>query len=1066
VYPDPGELALWIRTLGRIGDPAAVPALDFALGQEHLDMRALVAEARAAIEKKSGVKLPPAAPARLLPEPAVGDFARLPSARSVADAPATALTDAVPTEGVMLLTLRGALFRGTGEQRGGGAHLYLHLERRGGEWVEPLWGIGCGFARHYNPARVLAFEPGDPLRLRIEFCAVDDSYGPGAHAEYDVRLRREPVGWSGRYEGRCNGVRAQGEAAAECRAGRILPPDAGPVAGHPRLLFRVGDLPVLRARARTEFGRAVLRALLDQIAAGKAADYSGRIQVQDWDGASQRALAMGFLAHLFEDPALGERAAKSFMATVRTKPYQGEHGDPGPISSHGFVYDMTHSFLSEPDLSEATKDLATLWGYARVAHGMSTSGGFPGEGHPYLGPNVMALVGEKGPFFGLAPQRDPYPIPVLEPDAGGGQSGDSVPNAFKDGGMMANWLAAGPFPPGPDGDPLASLGGPEKAMPRRGTTAAFRGAEYAFLPLPSNAVREASGFGGKNACIALPGARPDARTYLYGVLDVPEEQGAHLDCTYPLGYRSARVWFDGVPVADRVLLVLKPGRHRVLIELNGSHVSPYLKKANAGYALAQEKKQAWMRQYYETERARHEKEGVLPGMARLLTWMSRATRDLLRIRLEEHLGSPVIQYGGYRGFVGLFANSYGYAMGEPLSRDTPWDFDLRPELLRSLSDQDLCFALQLASESVKPFVVHEFDLRFPPQNLRRLNCRQLVTALANYPLDVKPRPFDESQARMRIDRERGICGFQSGRAKGDLSVWVYTRPSMQRHPIPYLPRAGCFRIDAFGQDLVRNVTREYDTFLGVGGAAGDGTGRVLYEDTDLGDDQAVLALDVSDAYRGGTNSAVRVERHVAVDFSGRSGAPLLVAVLDRVRGVGEKTWSFPGGTGKYDHADRCILGTRLTPEQAAEAVAQGHTTNELRTARVISSGDAPVTAEAVARAGGQVGYQWAFLKREGQPLSNGRKDTFAIVGDRGVTLLGRFATPVEPPVSFDVHHSRDAWTAMRVRTDADPAESFVVMTVQTNTPPEMTVRGEGLDAVVAVGEQEVRFDGAKLVLKR
>jgi hypothetical protein len=132
----------------------------------------------------------------------------------------------------------------------------------------------------------------------------------------------------------------------------------------------------------------------------------------------------------------------------------------------------------------------------------------------------------------------------------------------------------------------------------------------------------------------------------------------------------------------------------------------------------------------------------------------------------------------------------------------------------------------------------------------------------------------------------------------------------------------------------------------------------------------------------------------------------------------------------------------------------------------LKAGDGAVSAAAVEQAKRAIGYQWAFLNRDGEPLSKGRKDTFAIVGDRGATLLGRFATPVEPQVTYDVHHSRNAWTAMRVNTQSDPAECFVVMTVQTNTPPEMTVCGEGLHAVVTVGEQEVRFDGTKLVLKR
>jgi hypothetical protein len=409
----------------------------------------------------------------------------------------------------------------------------------------------------------------------------------------------------------------------------------------------------------------------------------------------------------------------------------------------------------------------------------------------------------------------------------------------------------------------------------------------------------------------------------------------------------------------------------------------------------------------------------------MLTWAVHATRDVLRIHLEESLRSPS-HSTGWGNYPMFFANTYAFAAGEPLSRDTPWAFDLRPELIRTLNDACVCYALQLASDPVKPFVVEEFSRRFLPDKLGRLNCRSLVSALANYPLDVKPKVFDESLSTARIDAQRGIYGFSSGFDKGDYSVWVFTRNTMPRHPVHFLPRAGSFRIHASGKELVFNIGVNYDAFVNVENSAGAGPCRVTYQDTDMQDGTAVLALDTSDVYGTVGDAKVSAQRHVAVDLSGRCGAPLLVAVLDRLRAPGRKTWSLPTGVGTFQYGDEFLRGNR-------------------------SNGPVRV---------------WDVLRTKGETLTRSSKSLFAIGGDRSPTLLGRFVTPAEPQVSFDAHRSKAAWTNMRVISDAEQADYFVVMTVQTGAPPEIKVAGAGLEAVVTVGEQEVRFDGRKLVLKR
>jgi hypothetical protein len=58
-------------------------------------------------------------------------------------------------------------------------------------------------------------------------------------------------------------------------------------------------------------------------------------------------------------------------------------------------------------------------------------------------------------------------------------------------------------------------------------------------------------------------------------------------------------------------------------------------------------------------------------------------------------------------------------------------------------------------------------------------------------------------------------------------------------------------------------------------------------------------------------------------------------------------------------------------------------------------------------------------------------------------------------------------TEVPIAAKAEAGESyFVVMTLQEGPPPEVTVeKGQGLDAVVRVGDRRVRFDGENVLIE-
>jgi len=159
---------------------------------------------------------------------------------------------------------------------------------------------------------------------------------------------------------------------------------------------------------------------------------------------------------------------------------------------------------------------------------------------------------------------------------------------------------------------------------------------------------------------------------------------------------------------------------------------------------------------------------------------------------------------------------------------------------------------------------------------------------------------------------------------------------------------------------------------------------------------------------------IRADRCVAVDLSGKCGAPVLFAVVDRFRGAEDVAWNL-----------------RLA-EKAGNPIVEGNT----------------VTV--------------------GDPAGPNMRVWFAPLP--GLNVSVPMTKPVSPSPRRVPEFLRKKLQASAPKPRPDRVEAggcdeyFAVITVQNGAAPVVKVEGEGIDARITVGDRLLRFDEGKLVL--
>jgi hypothetical protein len=304
----------------------------------------------------------------------------------------------------------------------------------------------------------------------------------------------------------------------------------------------------------------------------------------------------------------------------------------------------------------------------------------------------------------------------------------------------------------------------------------------------------------------------------------------------------------------------------------------------------------------------------------------------------------------------------------------------------------------------------------------------LVQAFLHFPLEVKPAAPDSILPHVWEAKTRGFYCFRDG-WNGAESIVAQLYAKAGKSCGWGQAEAGCFQMFGFGHAWAtkendnggKQSSRWYDNVVMLPEDPIDAwnRGRVTYSKTDPKTGSGAVTIDMDNVYqclrqvgddKERFDGGIHGLRSFAADYSGKSGAPALFAVVDRVTGGRKKIWMWQ-------------LPREGRDGPACKVDIQGNSFS--------------------------ITYSNASLKATVVSPKNAR-----IVHARGPMK----ANPLSGMEDGDVN-------AIHV-TGADPTfgEFLVVVTLQKNGAPDVSVEGEGLTSKVMVGGQTVRFDGQKIVM--
>lgn len=634
IYPDPAELRLWVDVLQTIDDPSAGPAL-----------------ARAADQG-----LQPAVPMPAFPPPT----------RITPLTPLAPQGKTIPSNGVVRIRLESALLPPDAKPDRAREPVEIELVRRDGQWESTCWGYSIDYNKREHPGQVQI--DATTATVRVKLAVLDDPWIKGGFGEFTIDLAAQ------QYNGNYNHQPVAGAASLTTwdQQWPQTPPDPVAQNEHPRLIFRPRDLPMLRAKARTEFGQRVVQNLRQRLAADKTLYLKPVNGVTNWKPGMDLAIGHAFLANLFDDPGHGRRAAALIIGRSREMPYWGEHGErlPDPVFLFPFAYDMAWPFLTEEERREAGDAMESFCGLMPQRWGLNQvfAAGHPPRMYPIPGLMALARWREAAPFD-LLPPEPVLPFLELSPPI---DAGTAPENKFEAGTLIQHWNEST-------------------------TTATVNLVDQQFdqLKLPVSPMT------------------------LECRLRVDQPTGCLVQNRYPLGLRWSRLWIDGIEIEQPTVVNLLPGLHAVRLVANDHTASPIFAPADAPYARALVDRDTLLQQRWNAARAKHARDGESAKFAFYVDACARGTR----------LWAWHYQQSGQRAgsvFQWPFVSAVWKVTGAGCDPDTPLPAAHDPQRFTpELENRSLVFLMG---------VVPELSGKYSQDDAaNQSSCLDLVTAFVNYP---------------------------------------------------------------------------------------------------------------------------------------------------------------------------------------------------------------------------------------------------------------------------------------------------------------------------------------------
>lgn len=1003
----------------------------------------------------------------------------------------------------MDVQLRDAVVKGARGEAGSNP-LLLHLMRIDDRW-ERVYGIAGSFniATHTGFVTDSAVSDAE-VKLTVEMNVYGDPWVPGGRAKYNILLRKKAGHFfEGSYEGTFRGLPVKGAAD-----GTRLPPavrisDANaPIqpGEHPRILFRKSELPVLREKAKTEFGKAVLAKMTDGIGLG--------VQYQLTGDKSLAEKSQAYVEKLLN----GDNGAIYY-------PYD-HHGMSfwGPAWEQVAVaYDLCYDAWTD-EFRKRCERYLVLWGnrilYQRPmfnAQGQYDFGNSDEGAWLYYGVALggLALWGEKGP----EPVK-PAPFDRVSEVAPATdyKAGKDVPVIPLEPGKSPNqWIYTKPVNHWMDADPLKDLGGYARCRPESGSSFQFEGKTYTFEPVPADFIPKDGGIIlniGKSIrpghVKSLPGPEMiqegPLTLCLFTVLDNPEPRVVKVNAGGTRwGYQQFVL--NGQNLAHGQVVKLGKGLYPLLVVMRiaarWDHMTPKLDPATdadlAGNAnffarvktesddavrdwewdAAEWKRTGGFNQEYQKsfellrwEQYMHFREGFGTGAAQSDTAGHCQTLGLL----------PAVYAGAYRRCFGWDVSPYADMTHFLTRRVWAWvysqDGKAVTQTINGPNDAQLdYFPLHypIVPDAWKPVILWAWHRQagITGPNDAGKSIPAVISAIpthlfVNYPLDpktgrntVEPRP---PQGILPFVWEAPDYGYYATRngwnGAEDFLFQAYAR-SKDAHGYN-MPNAGTFALMGLGhawcvplpslrlnnQRTFSNVVLLPDDDISAGAR-----GFVTHARFDA-DGSGVLTVDLNDVYaapvknpagkgtlrqydkygttrfaEGFDNSKLKGLRSFAVDYSGKSGAPCLLVLVDQIAGGNQKVWTWHIPADEVDERTQAVTRKGDLDKirvEGSSGVTLTHPDGANLRMTFVAPAQANVKAEKRA-----ITYTRTYNRGEG-----------------AMSAPGIFASGADPK----------------------DGNFFVVVTVQKGPAPEVKVQGEGLGAKVTIGKRVVSFDGVRIVM--
>lgn len=870
------------------------------------------------------------------------------------------------------------------------ANLNLYLEANNGQWQD-VWGKALDFTIGDHRGMVRSAKVSDErIRLDVDMLLLGDFWVKGSwYGRFEIDLERKADGLvEGTYRAAFKGAAYEGEVT-----GRLFPPREveagfqrpGPDE-HPRLLFRQGDLPALREKLKTPFGQAYMEAVKhsgNPINLGVLYQLTGE---KVYAERAQKALEAKY-AGKNEIPVVvfgsGSFGHDIFEAVVAYD-----------LCADAWTQEFKDWLIPQLEAFTERHQHILMTSHANF-HPCSNYYG-PGRGVP--GVAAMVLWGDQGEA--PKPPRDPFVRAWLITAAENFKPGKGVTVVeFKTGEVPGKWIWTGLLPLESSRDVLGTLGGYPKARPEVGarseylvkTEKWFDQALLEIKPLADGMVTDDGIAVGK----AAEGDGGSVSVY-FTAIRIDNEQVLRLEA----GRKGVSVWLSGRELDEKEFYRVSPGVHPLLVELRAEKttgvLAPKLHTVDADdnnpvlnrYRMEHALWQADMRRWDATGMA-----------ANRHLWLHRGWWQ----NMQHYLwgigeGGFMAETGGYAGiasgYPSTYASMYPNFFGRDVSPYDDVDHIMVRQMMQAAFPADSGGPTILKLNSAITFNSEWMAMHFPiipvkyqpallwawnrlynvtdeasTVNVIRGSDRKnvpggltLAQNFVNYPLDMKPQHPSKVMPLTWAAKTFGHYIFRSGWEDVDAfvaQVFAKSAPVVGWNH----PNAGAVRLWGLGHAWTdapedRNGTREqYSVVLLPDDEIAQGCcGRITHYDPQP-DGSGTLTINLDDVYAKKSRqlydgmfvrdpeafvpSGITGLRAIGYDYSGKSGAPALVVMVDRIDGGGRKVWTWqkPGAEVRVTsngftlrYPDASLQATFVTPgEVEVEATSEAVEIGEART---------------------------------------------------------------------------------------------------------------------------------------